>query len=56
MGPQKYKNEEDKHLLISAAILPVFSYCMCPAIGWASERKSVYKNETEDLGRLVLSL
>ena len=29
---------------------------MCPAIGWASERKNIYKNETEVRGILAISL
>ena len=55
MRPLKYKNETKK-LFISPAIISAFSFCMCPAMGWASERKKKYKNEMEVRGILAIQV
>ena len=43
MGQQKYKNKTQKIVVISAAIISVFLFRMCPAMGWANKRNKKIK-------------
>ena len=54
MGPQKYKNET-RSIYISVAIISVFFFFMCPAMGRANERKKI-QNETEVRGKPAIQV